>query len=79
MDTRNINRRMNTHGFVLVWCVLSVYAHLDDKNSQEKTMENLKIMEEEYGLKPLPVFHVSSKNWDLLEKCSKYDYIALGR
>lgn len=57
----------------------SVYAHLDDKNSQEKTMENLKIMEEEYGLKPLPVFHVSSKNWDLLEKMlSKYDYIALG-
>lgn len=58
---------------------LDVYAHLDDKNSEKKTMENLEIMETKYKLKPLPVWHAVNRNFKLLgELLEKYDYIAIG-
>lgn len=54
------------------------YANLDVKGSVEKTIENQKALEE-HGLTPLPVFHVNTKRWDVLEEyISKYEYIALG-
>lgn len=56
---------------------LDLYANLDDKNSEEKTMSNLKYLESIW-LKPLPVWHVNGWNYDLLRQLlDKYDYIAI--
>lgn len=59
--------------------LFTVYAHLDDKNSEAQTMKNLEIMEKDYGLNPLPVWHAVARNYKLLEEMlEKYDYIAIG-
>jgi len=55
-----------------------MYASLDDKFSEPKTMENLAKMESR-GLHPLPVWHASTGNFDDLKLLlDKYDYIAIG-
>jgi len=57
---------------------ISLYANLDIIRNAEKTWENQRILEEEFGLSPLPVFHVS-EDWKYLERyLEKYQYIALG-
>jgi len=60
-----------------------VYANLDvighGKESAEGTWRNQRILEDEFGLSPLPVFH-SGEDWSVLERYLEagYGYIALG-
>ncbi len=57
---------------------VTVYAHLDVKWDSKATMDNLEIMEKTYWLNPIPVWHVNTWDFTLLEKLlKKYDYIAL--
>lgn len=57
---------------------ITVYASLDDKNNPNKTKTNLLEMEKE-GLKPLPVYHVTMKDYGYFEElCKKYSYVAVG-
>ncbi len=57
---------------------VNVYPNLDVKGSVEETLKNQKILEG-YGLNPIPVFHVNTRRWDILESyIEKYPYIALG-
>ena len=53
------------------------YAVLDVIGDAEGTYKNLKYMQEVHGLNPLPVFHMGSKEDDLL-RLLDYNYIALG-
>lgn len=58
--------------------LFSIYANLDVIGNPKETYKNQHILEDSYGLKPLPVFH-SNEDWEWLEKYLKrYDYIALG-
>jgi len=58
---------------------IDIYPNLDVKGDTDKTQENLKIMEDIYGLKPLPVYHLNTERWEILEDyIEKYDYIAVG-
>lgn len=58
---------------------ITVYPNLDVKGDVEATLRNQEILEKEYGLNPIPVWHANTYQWDLLaEYISKYDYIALG-
>jgi len=55
----------------------NVYVSLDDINSQEKSIENYKIMKKE-KLNPMPVFHYG-ESFDVLEYYIRQtDYIGLG-
>lgn len=59
--------------------LVNVYPNLDVKGNITQTQENQKILEEEYGVHPIPVFHVNTRRWDILEGyIEKYPYIALG-
>lgn len=53
------------------------YANLDSIDSEAKTMENQEYLES-CGLKPLPVFHVTSDFKQLEYLLENYDYIGLG-
>jgi hypothetical protein len=54
------------------------YANFDVIGDEKQTAKNQAYLEKEYGLKPLPVFHVGA-DFKILDKLmSKYDYIALG-
>lgn len=56
---------------------ISAYANLDVIGNPVKTLENQKRLED-YGLNPLPVFHVG-EDWKYLEKyLENYNYICLG-
>lgn len=56
---------------------VEVYANLDVIGDPKKSMRNQTIMEAE-GLKPLPVFHITS-DWRYLEELvERYDYLAVG-
>lgn len=59
---------------------MTIYANLDVIGAPEQTLRNQKIMEEEYGLHPMPVFH-TGEDWKYLEKYLEdgYTYIALGK
>jgi hypothetical protein len=55
-----------------------VYANLDVIRHAELTWSNQQILEDRYGLEPLPVFHVA-EGWDWLHHyLERYRYIALG-
>lgn len=60
-----------------------LYANLDvighGKESAEGTWRNQRILEDEFGLSPLPVFH-SGEDWSVLERYLEagYSYIGLG-
>lgn len=57
---------------------LSTYANLDVIKNAKATWENQQRLEQEYGLSPLPVFHVCEP-WEYLERyLERYSYIALG-
>jgi len=57
---------------------LGVYAQLDDKNDNERTKRNLKIMESA-GLRPIPVYQRRMNDKDYLDYlCREYDYVAIG-
>lgn len=57
---------------------LNLYAQLDDKNSDENTKRNLKIMEKA-GLRPIPVYQRRMNDEKYLRYlCKNYDYIAVG-
>lgn len=59
--------------------IINVYPNLDVKGDLAATIANQTILEEQYGLHPIPVFHVNTLRWDVLEQyIEKYDYIALG-
>lgn len=59
--------------------LFDVYVNLDVKGSLKKTLLNQSILEKEFGLKPVPVFHVKDANWSILERyIEMYDYICLG-
>lgn len=54
------------------------YANLDVIKDAEGTWTNQQILEDQYGLTPLPVFHVL-EDWSWLEHyLDRYSYIALG-
>lgn len=56
----------------------TIYANLDVIRDAEKTLHYQRILEEEYGLSPLPVFHVN-EDWRYLDYyLERYRYIALG-
>lgn len=58
--------------------LITLYANLDVIKDAESTWRNQQRLEQEYGLSPLPVFHVSEP-WDMLERyLATYPYIALG-
>lgn len=54
------------------------YAGLDVIGSAEKTMENQRFMEKEYGLKPIPTFHMGEPLSAALALAEEYEYIAIG-
>jgi len=54
-----------------------IYAGLDVIGDAKKTRENTEYMAKEYGLNPIPTFHMGS-DLDDLEKLMSYPYIALG-
>ena len=59
--------------------LFSIYANLDVIGNPEATLKNQRILEDIYGLQPLPVVH-ASKDYKPLEDYLKdgYAYIALG-
>lgn len=57
---------------------VTTYAALDVIGSHAKTMENVKFMEREYGLTPIPTFHIGGDPKNLEEIYNEYAYIALG-
>lgn len=58
--------------------LFSTYANLDVIKNAEKTWENQQRLEQQFGLAPLPVFHVL-ENWSYLDRyIEQYPYIALG-
>ena len=57
---------------------LTVYPNLDVKGDLSATLRNQEVLES-MGLHPIPVFHVNTYNWDVLQEyVNNYDYIALG-
>jgi hypothetical protein len=56
----------------------SVYASLDVIGDHVGTMSNQRRLEQEFGLNPIPVFHVGSDLKDLEALCEEYPYIAFG-
>lgn len=54
------------------------YAGLDVIGNAEKTLKNQEKMEKEYGLNPIPTFHMEEDVKYLYPMIDKYDYIALG-
>lgn len=61
----------------LIAAEVTLYAGLDVIGNAAKTRENNEYMAKEYGLKPIPTFHMGSRIDDL-EKLMSYPYIALG-
>lgn len=58
---------------------LEVYTNLDIVNNPQATWENQKYFEEEWGLKPLPVWHFGSNvRWLKHYLKRGYDYIGIG-
>jgi hypothetical protein len=59
--------------------LLTVYANLDVIGDAETTWVNQQVLEDRYGLRPLPVFHVR-EDWSWLDHYVErgYDYLALG-
>lgn len=58
--------------------LLETYANLDVIMNAQATWDNQQRLEQQYGLRPLPVFHVTEP-WDMLERyLDRYPYIALG-
>ncbi len=58
--------------------LIHVYVALDVIGDGPASEENLRIMEEEHGLHPVPVFHCGEP-WDFLVRyCERYPYVALG-
>lgn len=56
----------------------TVYSNLDVIGDPNATVRNQTILEDQYGLTPLPVFH-TGEPWEWLEGyATRYDYIALG-
>lgn len=53
------------------------YAVLDVIGDAEATYKNVKFMEDEYGLNPIPVFHMGG-SINELDRLLEYNYIALG-
>lgn len=58
--------------------ILTTYSNLDVIGDADGSMINQRRLETEYGLNPLPVFHVGSEFTRLEALCEEYDYIALG-
>ncbi len=56
----------------------TIYAGLDVIGDPVKTIENQKYMEGEFGLNPIPTFHVGEELKHLERLLKDYDYIALG-
>lgn len=48
------------------------------KRSAELTLKNQEIMENKFGLKPIPVWHSGEDERYLEHYCDKYDYVAVG-
>lgn len=54
------------------------YANLDVIRNPEATWAHQRILEDDYGFAPLPVFHVAEE-WSWLDHyADRYDYVALG-
>lgn len=63
----------------IINCGASMYAGLDVIGDAKSTMLNIKYMEETYGLKPLPTFHMGSTLEELKDVAlGQYPYICLG-
>ncbi|HVW99766.1 MAG TPA: hypothetical protein VHA52_04960, partial [Candidatus Babeliaceae bacterium] len=56
---------------------VSIYAGLDVIGDAKSTRENTEYMSKQYGLKPIPTFHMGSNIHDL-DALLDYPYIALG-
>lgn len=56
----------------------TVYSNLDVVGDPLATARNQAILEDKYGLEPLPVFHAGSPWSDLEQLVGRYPYIALG-
>lgn len=65
------------HQYFVTYANLDVIGH--GKESSEGTWRNQRILEDEFGLSPLPVFH-SGEDWKVLERYLEagYGYIGLG-
>ena len=53
------------------------YLVLDKVGDHAETMKNQRKMED-YGMKPIPVYHINSPIENLYEICEKYKYVCLG-
>jgi hypothetical protein len=53
------------------------YITLDKIGNHSETMVNQKIMED-FGMNPIPVYHLNSPIENLYEICEKYSYVCLG-
>ncbi len=58
--------------------MFSVYVNLDVIRDAEQTWKNQRMLEDEYGLSPLPVFH-AGEDWYAFDRyLERYPYIGLG-
>jgi len=48
------------------------------KRSAELTLKNQEIMEDKFGLKPIPIWHAGEPEEYFDYYCGKYDYVAIG-
>lgn len=54
------------------------YVNLDVVGDPKQSLKNQRYLENQYGLKPLPVFHVGEDFEHLRQMITEYNYIALG-
>lgn len=74
---RGININIKDYCDYLIRHKIEKYLVLDKVGSHIKTMENQRIMED-YGMRPIPVYHMNSPIENLYEICEKYKYVCLG-
>jgi len=48
------------------------------KRSAESTLKNQEIMENKFGLKPIPIWHAGEPEEHFKHYCENYDYVAIG-
>lgn len=70
IDIQEYCKYLTTHS-------IEKYIVLDKIGSHAETMVNQKIMED-YGMNPIPVYHLNSPIENLYEICEKYSYVCLG-
>lgn len=73
IDLHDYGRYLVTHQ-----AAFECYVNLDVIRDPDTTWHNQQVLEQEYGLTPMPVFHAGTDRRWLTHYLDRYDYIALG-